>query len=142
MSVAPRVNLVTLGVADVGTSRAFYRGLGWAESSVGNKDVAFFQLGGLVLSLFAHDQLTADAKLAEPGRAGAVTLAQNVADKAEVDRVLEAAAAAGAVILKPAQDVFWGGYAGYFADPDGHPWEIAWNPSWEFGEDGSVRLPA
>ncbi len=139
----PRLTLITLGVRDIAASAAFYQRLGWKRSSAGNDDVAFFQLGPLVLSLFGQDALSDDAHL-PPGsapRPGAVTMAQNVSSPEEVDAVLAAAVAVGAVLLKPGQRVFWGGYSGYFADPDGHPWEIAHNPFFAMDASGYVRLP-
>ena len=141
----PRISVVTLGVSDLPRSVRFYRdGLGWRTSAKEEDDVAFFQMGGMVLSLYGREDLATDANLpaGAPVRFGGITLAQCLASKVEVDAALEAAKAAGGTILKPAQDAFWGGYTGYFADPDGHPWEIAWNPGWELLPDGSVKLPA
>jgi catechol 2,3-dioxygenase-like lactoylglutathione lyase family enzyme len=136
-----RLSLVTLGVADLERSRRFYEdGLGWRR---GNKheEVTFYQLGGMVLALWGRDALAQDARLPGAGSGfGGIALAYNTRSREEVDTVLAAAEAAGARILKPAEDTFWGGYAGYFADPDGHLWEIAWNPDWTLAEDGSVRL--
>ncbi|MFI5266967.1 MAG: VOC family protein [Chloroflexota bacterium] len=141
----PRISVVTLGVSDLPRSIRFYRdGLGWPSGVNDGEDVAFFQLGGgTVLSLFGREDLAKDANVAagEPAMFGGFTLAQCLASKAEVDVALEAARAAGGTIIKPASDAFWGGYNGYFADPDGHPWEIAWNPFWELLPDGSVKLP-
>lgn len=139
-----RLSLVTLGVADVAASRRFYEdGLGWKASSAGNADVAFFQLGGIVLALWGRSALAEDARVPDSGKAsfGGFSLAYNARGREEVDAVLAQAAEAGATIPKPAEETFWGGYAGYFADPDGHLWEVAWNPHWEIGADGSVRLP-
>jgi catechol 2,3-dioxygenase-like lactoylglutathione lyase family enzyme len=136
-----RLSLLTLGVADLERSRRFYEdGLGWRRGNA-HPEVVFFQLGGIVLALFARTALAADAGLeAEGSGFGGIVLAYNAHSRAEVDAVLAEAEAAGARILKPAQDAFWGGYTGYFADPDGHPWEVAWNPEWTILEDGSVRL--
>ena len=138
-----RLSVVTLGVADLERSRRFYEeGLGWRRANASD-EVVFYQVGGMVLALYPRDALAEDAHLsAEGGGFGGITLAYNARDRREVDAVLAEAAAAGATLLKPAQDVFWGGYAGYFADPDGHPWEVAWNPHWPLGDDGSVRIPA
>ena len=136
----PRVSLVTLAVADVARARAFYRRLGWRCSSVGGDEVAFFQLGPLALALYGREASAADMGLA-PAPPGAVTLAQNQPSREAVDRVLADAVAAGARLLKPAAETPWGGYVGYFADPDGHPWEIAWNPGFPLGEDLAIRLP-
>jgi hypothetical protein len=136
-----RLSLVTLGVADLERARRFYEdGLGWRRGNA-HAEVVFFQLGGMVLALFARPALAADAGLeAEGSGFGGIVLAYNARSRAEVDAVLAEAAAAGARILKPAQDAFWGGYTGCFADLDGHPWEVAWNPEWTILEDGSVRL--
>lgn len=107
-----------------------------------SEGVAFFQIGGSVFGLYPRDKLAEDAQIPPQGSGfGGITLAHNVRSKEEADRVLAEALAAGGKLLKPAQDVFWGGYSGYFADPDGHPWEIAWNPFFEILEDGSIKLP-
>jgi uncharacterized protein len=136
-----RLSVVTLGVTDLERARRFYEeGLGWQR---GNRhaEVVFFQLPGMVLALFGRSDLAADAKLPAAGSGfGGITLAYCTRSREEVDAVLAQAAAAGATILKPAEDAFWGGYSGYFADPDGHPWEVAWNPEWTLADDGSVRL--
>ena len=136
-----RVTLITLGVADLARARAFYAALGWrpAEDAEG---VSFYQMNGLVLALFGRADLAADQ--GRPGVAlgtGAVTLAQNFATEAEVDAAFAAALAAGAVALKAPEKVFWGGYSGYWADPDGHVWEVAMNPFWPLEPDGSLILP-
>ncbi len=139
-----RLSLVTLGVSDLARSRAFYcEGLGWKASSSGNEHVVFIDLGGVVLSLFSRTALAEDARLSPTGSGfSGVSLAQNVRSEADVDRALADAERAGAKILKPAEKTFWGGYAGYFADPDGHAWEVAHNPFWPLDEHGRVRLPA
>ena len=145
-----RLSLVTLGVADVARARRFYeQGLGWTASKAGNSSVVFFQLGGMVLALFGRKALAEDARLAEaaglaaPGGAGfgGIALAHNVRRREEVDAVLAEAASAGGRILKPAEDAFWGGYSGHFADPDGHVWEVAWNPQFRLRDDGGLELP-
>ena len=136
-----RLSLVTLGVADLARSRAFYQRLGWRASPRGNASIAFFQLNGFVLALFGRAALAADAALPDAGPGfGGITLAYNVRERHQVDAVLAEARAAGGRILKPAQDASWGGYSGYFADPDGHPWEVAWNPGFAIAPDGSVKL--
>ena len=137
----PRISLVTLGVRDVALSRRFYETLGWRASPASNADVAFFQLGGMALALFGRRALAADAHVDEGAGFGGVALAQNQPSRDAVDRVMGEAEAAGARILKPARDVFWGGYSGYFADPDGHAWEIAWNPFFTLEADGRLTLP-
>jgi len=137
-----RLSLVTLGVVDLERSRHFYeQGLGW-RSSYASQEIVFFQVGGLVLGLFPRGDLLADMQRpTDAGGFGGIALAHNVRTRSEVDAVLAEAAAAGATILKPAVEAAWGGYSGYFADPDGHPWEVAWNPAWMIASDGSVILP-
>ena len=134
----PRISLVTLGVDDLDASLRFYRdGLGLATQGILGTEfedgaVAFFDLqGGLKLALYPRKSLTKDAglPLGTPGAPG-FSLGHNVSSKAEVDQVMGQARQAGAVIATPARETFWGGYAGYFQDPDGHLWEIAWNPQW------------
>lgn len=137
-----RISLITLGVADVARARAFYESLGWKASGASQAEVAFFQAGGMALGLFSRAALAEDAHLKDESAGfGGITLAQNVASEEAVDQLLEEARRAGATILKPAQRVFWGGYSGYFADPDGHPWEVAYNPGFALEADGSLRLP-
>lgn len=136
-----RVTLITLGVADLAQSRAFYGRLGWVEQS-GAEGVSFYQMHGTVLALFGRDDLAADQ--GRPGAVlgvGAVTLAQNFSTEAEVDAAFAAALAAGAAALKAPERVFWGGYSGYWADPDGHVWEVAMNPFWPLNADGNLTLP-
>ena len=121
-----RLSLVTLGVANLVGSRRFYEQLGWRASSASSESVVFFQLGGIGLALFGRAALAQDAGLPGEGSGfGGIALAHNVRTREEVDAVLDRAGRAGARILKPAEDAFWGGYVGYFADPDGHPWEVA-----------------
>ena len=135
-----RLSVVTLGVADLDRSRRFYEALGWQR---GNRhaEVVFFQLNGVVLSLWSRQALAADANLSDDGaRFGGIVLAYNARDRAEVESVLAEAERAGGRVLKAAGDAFWGGYYGHFADPDGHVWEVAWNPEWELTADGSVKL--
>lgn len=139
----PRVTLITLGVADLARARAFYEaGLGWKASPASQDDVVFFQAGALAVALFPRARLAEDAGVPAEGRGfGGVTLARNVREPADVERLLAVAQAAGGRILRPAEDAFWGGRTGYFADPDGHIWEVAWNPHFKLGEDGSLTLP-
>jgi len=136
-----RVTLITLGVADLAAARAFYARLGWIERG-GTEGVAFYQMHGAVLGLFGRADLAADQ--GRPGvmlGTGAITLAQNFASEAEVDAAFAAALAAGGTALKAPEKVFWGGYSGYWADPDGHVWELAMNPFWPLAADGSLILP-
>jgi uncharacterized glyoxalase superfamily protein PhnB len=139
----PRLTVVTLGVRDLARARAFYcEGLGFRASSTSNDHIVFLHGGGAVLALYGRKALAEDAQLAANGTGfGGIALAYNACSKAEVDATLAQAARAGAKILKPAQDVFWGGYSGYFADLDQHPWEVAWNPHWPLDADGGVLLP-
>lgn len=142
MALEPRLSLVTLGVDDLSRSRAFYEKLGWRASSASQADVAFFQLGGVVLSLYARASLAADAGLAAEGAGfSGVTLAHNVGSPAEVEAALEAARKAGGRIVKAAHRADWGGRIGFFADPDGHLWEIAHNPFFEVNARGEIVLP-
>lgn len=137
-----RISLITLGVRDLDHSIGFYERLGWKRSMLGAEGVAFFQVGGLVLSLFPRDHLAQDAGLSPEGSGfGGIALAYNTRSKHEVGKVLEEAKRAGARILKPAQDTFWGGYSGYFSDPDDYPWEVAWNPGFTITPEGAIRLP-
>lgn len=145
MSVPAVIGLVTLGVRDVAAATAFYEALGFAKSSASVPgEVTFFRTAGGLLGLYGADDLRADAQAAtsaEPGAFRGVALAVNVASRDEVDAALDSATAAGARIPKPAQPTEWGGYHGYFADPDGHYWEVAHNPSWPLGPDGVPQLP-
>ncbi|MCR2828468.1 VOC family protein [Microbacterium sp. zg.Y909] len=136
-----RLSLVTLGVADLERSIAFYRALGWEPHprSVPG-DIAFFQAGGMVVALWSRAALAADSGMADHGGWGGVTFAHNVESRADVDAVLSAAQQAGARVARPAAETEWGGYSGVFVDPDGHPWEVAVNPGWPLEADGSVRL--
>jgi hypothetical protein len=137
-----RLSLVTLGVTDLGRSRTFYERLGWQRSVRAAEGVAFFQMGGMALSLYPRTDLAQDANVEPDGRGfPGFALAYNARTRAEVDAVLAKAVSAGARLVKPAQEAFWGGYSGYFADPDGFLWEVAWNPSFPIAEDGSIRLP-
>jgi catechol 2,3-dioxygenase-like lactoylglutathione lyase family enzyme len=138
-----RVSIITLGVANLERSRAFYERLGWKRSMASAEGVVFFQAGGMALALYPWSDLAKDANIAPGGQGfSGVALAYNARSRGEVDAVLAEAEAAGARILKPAQEAFWGGYSGYFCDPDNFPWEVAWNPSFPIAEDGSIRLPA
>ncbi len=136
-----RVSLITLGVGDVERAKRFYAALGWVDKSPPGEDVVFFQAGGMVLALWGRAQLAEDTVVEDGGGWGGVTLAYNTRSAEEVDVVLAEAERAGARILRPGAETFWGGYSGVFADPDGHPWEVAHNPRWILSDDGSVTLP-
>ena len=137
-----RLSLVTLGVADVAAARRFYEALGWRSGAAPDDDIVFFQAGSMVVSLWSRTELAKDSGVEDNGGWGGVTLAHNVGSPAEVDAVIEEARAAGATIVRDGAETFWGGYSGAFLDPDGHAWEIAHNPHWTLGADGSIMLPA
>jgi predicted lactoylglutathione lyase len=136
-----RVSLITLGVRDLTRARAFYEKLGWMSQSKPEEDVVFFQTGCMIVALWGREHLAEDSVVEDSGGWGGVTLAYNVNSPAEVDAVIEQARAAGARIGRDGAKTFWGGYSGVFVDPDGHPWEVANNPYWSIGGDGSVTLP-
>jgi len=137
----PRLSLVTLGVSDVRRSRVFYEALGFKAGRASEESVTFFPAGGVVLALFGRSALAEDATVADskPGFSG-VALAHNARSEGDVDKALKEAVAAGAKLIKPAGKTFWGGYAGYFADPDGHLWEVAHNPYFRFDAEGRIVL--
>ena len=136
------ISFITLGVGDLAVSRAFYAALGWRESSGSQPEIAFFNAGSVVFALFQRAALAADANVSPAGSGfSGFTLAHNVASQEEVDRLLGEAASLGASVVQPAGKVVWGGYRGYFADPDGFLWEVCWNPFFPLDEQGHVRLP-
>jgi catechol 2,3-dioxygenase-like lactoylglutathione lyase family enzyme len=137
-----RVSLVTLGVADLARARHFYEQLGWRSRSAPDLGVVFFQAGSMVLGLWSREELAKDSGTHDGGGWGGVTLAHNVRSPAEVDAVIAEARAAGATIAREGAETFWGGYSGAFIDLDGHPWEVAHNPGWTIGDDGSITLPS
>lgn len=138
--MAATITAITLGVRDLKRSTRFYKALGYKAGFV-SPEVVFFQLNGAVLSLYGKDDLAADAKLPRgKARPGGITLAVNLSGKKAVDAFMARAKNAGAKVLKAPHDAVWGGYSGYFADPDGHPWELAWNPHWTLMKDGGVSL--
>lgn len=139
----PRLSLVTLGVENVARARAFYERLGFEASPSSNENVTFFPAGGVVLALFGRASLAKDAATEDAGKAAfsGVALAHNVGTEQEVGATLAEAEAAGATIVKPAQQAFWGGVSGYFKDPDGHLWEVAFNQFFPLDADGRVTLP-
>jgi len=140
---AARVSLVTLGVSDLARSTAFYEALGFRRRARDAAGVAFFEAGGVILSLWTTAELAKDADIAvsEPSGFRGVALAWNCASPGEVDVAMARAVAVGGTMIRPAREVFWGGYTGYFADPDGHLWEVAHNPGFPLSEDGRLLLP-
>jgi uncharacterized protein len=138
--VEQRLSLVTLGVSDLARARAFYEALGWKTGAKPEDDVVFFQSGGMIVALWGRDQLAEDSGVENGGGWGGVTFAYLVRSPEEVDEVIAEAERAGARIPRHGGETFWGGYSGVFVDPDGHPWEVAHNPSWTLADDGSVHL--
>lgn len=137
-----RITLVTLGVNDLVKSTAFFEALGWRRSVRRAEGVAFFQCGGVAISLYPRSELAADALIPPDGEGfEGFTIAYNTREKEDVDAVLAEAEAAGAEIVKSAREAFWGGYSGYFRDLDGHLWEVAWNPGFALDDAGAVTLP-
>jgi hypothetical protein len=140
--VDQRVSLVTLGVSDYERAKAFYEALGWS-ATLDVQETAFFQAGGVILVLWAREKLAADVGISDEGaRWGGIALAHNVRSRQEVHEVIERARQSGAEITREPGDTFYGGYAGYFRDLDGHAWEIAYNPGFGLDDDGNVILPA
>lgn len=135
------MSLVTLGVADLRRARRFYEnGLGW-KPGFASEEVVFYETGGPIIALWNRRDLAADAQIEDDEATfGGIALAHNVRSRSDVDAVLAEAESAGAAILKSAEETAWGGYSGYFADLDGHLWEVAWNPAWRIAENGAVRL--
>ena len=134
-----RVSLITLGVADFERARAFYEALGWSGESP-DGEVMFFQAGGMIVAIWSREKLAEDTAVTDNGGWGGITLAYNTRSPAEVDAVIAEAEAAGATIPRHGAETFWGGYSGVFVDLDGHPWEVAHNPGWTIGDDGSTTL--
>jgi uncharacterized protein len=138
----PRITLITLGVADIARSRAFYEALGWKASAASTAEVTFFHGNGAVLAIWGRAALAEDAGLTiPPSGPSAVALAYNARTEAEVDEVFAQAVTAGAEAVKRPRKTSWGGYGGYFADPDRHLWEVAFNPFFPLDERGHLTLP-
>ncbi len=135
-----RVNVITLGVRDLGRARRFYEALGW-QVGAEHDETVFFQAGDLVLSLWDRGKLAEDSGVEDTPGWGGVTLALNLGSREEVDAATEDARAAGATIAREPAETFWGGYSSAFVDPEGHPWEIAHNPFWTLTPEGGSRLP-
>ena len=141
MSLDPRISLITLGVEDLARATAFYERLGWKKSSASQDAVTFIQLKGTVLALFSRQSLAEDAHVENtPKGFSGITLAHNVTSERGVDAVYKFALSCGATPVKAPEKVFWGGYSGYFADPDGHLWEVAYNPFFSLDKEGHVVL--
>jgi len=137
------ISFVTLGVGDLARSRRFYAALGWKESSSSNADIAFFQAGSVAFALFQREALAEDANVTAQGNGfSGFTLAHNVESEDAVVSTLAEAVAVGATLVRPADKVFWGGFRGYFSDPDGFLWEVCWNPFVTLDSEGHVQLPA
>jgi uncharacterized protein len=138
-----KLNIITLGVKDFERALNFYKnGLGWKPSSASQEDIAFFPLGGIILALYSWEKLAEDIAVSAEGSGfSGITLAYNAKTQEEVDEVLNTVEQLGAKIVKKAEKVFWGGYSGYFTDLDGHLWEVAWNPFFEFDESDNLLLP-
>jgi uncharacterized protein len=139
--VEQRVSLITLGVRDLARARAFYEALGWTTGAEPDDDVVFFQAGGMVVALWSRAQLAEDTAVEDNGGWGGITLAHNVHSPDKVDAVLAEAESAGGAVPRRGAPTFWGGYSGVFVDPEGHAWEVAHNPRWTIGDDGSITLP-
>jgi len=137
-----RLSLITFGVTDLDRARSFYEALGWKTGSAPDNDVVFFQAGGMVIGLWDRKKLAEDSVVTDTGGWGGMTPAYCTRSQEEVDEVIEQARAAGATIGREPAETFWGGYSGIFIDPDGHPWEVAYNSRWNLAEDGSVTLPS
>jgi len=138
-----KLNLITLGVNDFERSVAFFeKGLGWKKSSASVEELALFPLGGIVLALHPRNDLAADVTVSPEGSGfSGITLSYNAKSEKEVDKVLEKVKSLGASVIKPAQKVHWGGYSGYFKDLDGHLFEVAHNPFWDFDQQDNLKLP-
>lgn len=137
-----KLNLITLGTGNFHKSLDFYeKGLGWKKSDKSMDELALFDLGGIILALHPRHELAADTTLTyQPTTFSGLTISHNTRSEKEVDEVLEKVASLGATIVKPAQKVYWGGYSGYFKDPDGHLFEVAYNPYWELDKNGNIKL--
>jgi uncharacterized protein len=141
MPFEPRLSIITLGVADMPRARTFYERLGYTAGVASNANVTFFQAGGMILALYGRSALAEDAHVPEaPAGFSGVTIAYNCRSEAEVDAMIAHAVTCGGTLRNAAQKVFWGGYSGYFADPDGHLWEVAHNPFFPLDAQGRIAL--
>jgi catechol 2,3-dioxygenase-like lactoylglutathione lyase family enzyme len=136
------LHLITLGVSDFEKSRKFYTDiLGWKPTSTSNDNILFFQAGGVVMAIYPREKLAEDAMTSPEGSGfSGITLAYNAKSETEVDEIIGDLKAKGVKIVKEPQKVFWGGYSSYFADPDDYRWEVAYNPFFEFDENGNLKL--
>ena len=146
MAIQQRLTIVTLGVSDMARAKNFYLdGLGWTEAEQPSPEVCFIQMAGMILGLYGWDALAEDMSI-DPAhdlpQFRGCSFAYNTVTKEETDEVLALAVESGATLVKPAEEVFWGGYSGYFADPDGHLWEVAYNPYTLPQPDGSFDMTA
>lgn len=137
-----RLSIITLGVGDLTRSLEFYQRLGWQRSMKDSDGIVFFQAAGIAIAIYPRSELAKDATVSAEGQGfPGFTLAYNTRSREEVDSVLTEAQDAGAKLIKPAKDAFWGGYSGYFSDPDGFLWEVAWNPFFAVAESGAITVP-
>ncbi len=130
------ISLVTLGVRDMKTSRSFYEAIGWTATKNSNEFVTFFQMNGMALALYGQEALSKDIAIVEEPKPGGITLAMNFESPQEVDEAMALVKSCGATIMVPAKKVHWGGYVGYFSDPDGHVWEMTHAPGIPLTENG------
>jgi uncharacterized protein len=135
-----RLSMITLGVRDLERSHGFYEALGWETGAEEGDDIVFFQTGGMVVALWDRAKLAEDSMVSDTGGWGGMTLAFCTRSRDQVDEITEQARNAGATIGREPAETFWGGYDSIVIDPDGHPWEIAHNPSWTIGEDGALTI--
>ncbi|MCX2730664.1 VOC family protein [Saccharopolyspora sp. NFXS83] len=136
-----RVSMITLGVGDLERARRFYSALGWRPSAAPSDDIVFFQAGDVVLALWDRARLAEDSAVEDAPGWGGVTVALNLGSREEVDATIDEARRAGATIGREPAETSWGGYSAIFLDPEGHPWEVAYNPYWPLTEDGGLKLP-
>jgi predicted lactoylglutathione lyase len=143
MDIPARISIVTLGVSHLEHSAAFYASLGWERCASSSDEICWFRTADSYLGLFPYEELAADAKVGRPTRGSfdGVTLAICLESEQAVTEALDEAVRKGGRILKPAERMEWGGFSGYFADPDGYPWEVAFNPSFPIGDDGRITIP-